>query len=160
MNDYNEAIRLAVNGQMHDLIAPSRVTLADALRDALGYTGTNVGCEQGICGACTVLVDGLAVRSCLIFAVQVDKRSITTIEGLESHQRLHPLQEMFLEARALQCGFCTPGFLMYLVSIQQAIAKDELAEALSGHICRCTGYRPIIRVAEAWLRRQGLLAEG
>ncbi|MEU0797347.1 2Fe-2S iron-sulfur cluster-binding protein [Amycolatopsis sp. NPDC005961] len=140
-------VRMTVNGTPAVLSLPARVTLADALRDHLGLTGTHVGCEHGVCGMCTVLVDGEAARACLLFAVQLDGAEIVTVEGLGRPDDLHPLQEAFGRNHALQCGFCTPGFLMSsydLLSNQPEVTEEELPEQLSGVICRCTGYRNIL----------------
>ncbi|MEV5301426.1 xanthine dehydrogenase family Fe-S subunit [Amycolatopsis methanolica] len=140
-------VRMTVNGTPAVLSLPARVTLADALRDHLGLTGTHVGCEHGVCGMCTVLVDGEAARACLLFAVQLDGADIVTVEGLGRPDDLHPLQEAFGRNHALQCGFCTPGFLMSsydLLSNQPEVTEEELPAELSGVICRCTGYRNIL----------------
>jgi xanthine dehydrogenase YagT iron-sulfur-binding subunit len=139
--------RLTVNGTPAVLTLPARVTLADALRDHLSLTGTHVGCEHGVCGMCTVLVDGEAVRACLMFAAQADGAEIITVEGLGRPDKLHPLQESFGRNHALQCGFCTPGFLMSgydLLTRTPAVPDEELPAELSGVICRCTGYRNIL----------------
>ena len=142
------AIKLTVNGREHALEVEPRMHLGDVLRTEIGLTGTHLGCEHGVCGACTVLVDGRAARSCLMFAVQADGAKITTIEGMAAADgTLHPLQQAFHENHGLQCGFCTPGMIMSLA----AYLKDhpnaderELRLALSGNICRCTGYQGII----------------
>ena len=144
--------RLTVNGAPAELALPARVTLADALRDRLGLTGTHVGCEHGVCGMCTVLVDGTAVRSCLMFACQADGADITTVEGLGTPARLHPLQESFGRHHALQCGFCTPGFLLSaydLLKHDPRVRPQDLPAELSGVICRCTGYRNIVAAVAA-----------
>ncbi|GAB3348320.1 xanthine dehydrogenase family Fe-S subunit [Amycolatopsis echigonensis] len=144
-------VRMTVNGTPAVLSVPARLTLADALRDHLGLTGTHVGCEHGVCGMCTVLVDGEAARACLLFAVQLDGADIVTVEGLGRPDDLHPLQEAFGRNHALQCGFCTPGFLMSsydLLSNKPEVTEDELPEELSGVICRCTGYRNILAAVE------------
>ena len=140
-------VNLTVNGTEVALSLPARVTLSDALRDHLGLTGTHVGCEHGICGMCTVLVDGDAARACLLFAVQLDGAEITTVEGLGRPDELHPLQESFGRHHGLQCGFCTPGFLMSsydLLTHEPEVQRDDLPTELSGVLCRCTGYRNII----------------
>ncbi|MEU6137248.1 2Fe-2S iron-sulfur cluster-binding protein [Nocardioides sp. NPDC047086] len=140
-------VNLTINGTEVTLSLPARVTLSDALRDHLGLTGTHVGCEHGICGMCTVLVDGDAARACLLFAVQLDGAEITTVEGLGRPDDLHPLQESFGRHHGLQCGFCTPGFLMSsydLLTHEPEVERDELPTELSGVLCRCTGYRNII----------------
>jgi len=138
---------MTVNGTQVTVKAPPRVTLADALRDHLGLTGTHLGCEHGICGMCTVLVDGQAARSCLLFACQLDGAEVLTVEGLGRPGELHPLQEAFGRHHALQCGFCTPGFLLSaydLLRHKPEVTEEELAGELSGVLCRCTGYRNIL----------------
>jgi xanthine dehydrogenase YagT iron-sulfur-binding subunit len=145
-------VRLTVNGTPAVLSLPARVTLADALRDHLSLTGTHLGCEHGVCGMCTVLVDGDAARACLLFACQVDGAEVVTVEGLGRPDELHPLQEAFTRHHGLQCGFCTPGFLLSaydLLEHRPSVTEDELPEELSGILCRCTGYRGILNaVAE------------
>lgn len=145
------AIELTVNGRPHAARVEPRMLLSDFLRHELGLTGTHVGCEHGVCGACTVLVNGAAVRACLMFAVQARGSEVTTVEGLAGPDgRLHPLQEAFRDCHGLQCGFCTPGFLLsalaYLKENPNAAgASDaELRQALSGNLCRCTGYQGIV----------------
>lgn len=141
------AISVVVNGETHERVVEPRLLLSDFLRHGLGLTGTHVGCEHGVCGACTVLLEGAAVRSCLMFAVQANGKRLTTVEGLGTPEALHPLQEAFREAHALQCGFCTPGFLMSLVPfLEEHDDPDEatIREALSGTLCRCTGYQNIV----------------
>lgn len=144
-------IELTVNGHRHTGEVEARMTLSDFLRDQLGYTGVHVGCEHGVCGACTVVVDGLAVRSCLMLAVQADGARITTVEGLAAEDgSLHPVQQALMEEHGLQCGFCTPGFVMTLAALTDRNAQPSeqtLVEALSGHVCRCTGYQGIRRAA-------------
>jgi 2-furoyl-CoA dehydrogenase FAD binding subunit len=138
---------LTVNGKPVTLTLPPRVTLADALRDHLGLTGTHLGCEHGICGMCTVLVDGQAARSCLLFACQLESAAVLTIEGLGRPGELHPLQQAFGRHHALQCGFCTPGFLLSaydLLTCKPQVTQEELPAELSGVLCRCTGYRNIL----------------
>ena len=152
-------ITLTVNGVERACQVEPRLLLSDLLRGELGLTGTHVGCEHGICGACTVLLNGDSVRSCLLFAVQLHGQSIETVESLGTPQRLHPLQEAFREAHALQCGFCTPGMLMTGLDLLQKepLATDEdIREGLSGNLCRCTGYVNIVRAvrAVASVRRQ------
>jgi aerobic-type carbon monoxide dehydrogenase small subunit (CoxS/CutS family) len=139
---------LRVNGVEHRGAAEPRITLADFLREGLGLTGTHLGCEHGVCGACTILLDGRSVRSCLMLAVQAEGHELTTVEGLASPDgALHPIQEAFSEKHALQCGFCTPGFLM---TVHELLAHDpdpdeaEIRSWLSGNICRCTGYQNIV----------------
>ncbi len=141
------SLSLHVNGTAVDRDVEPRLTLADFLRNELKLTGTHLGCEHGVCGACTVLVDGEAIRSCLLFAVQAKERSITTIEGLAKGDALHPLQTAMLERNALQCGFCTPGVLMSAIEFLENTSmpkKDEIRKALSGTICRCTGYQGMV----------------
>jgi len=140
-------IAVTVNGVRATADVEPRLLLSDFLRHDLGLTGTHVGCEHGVCGACTVLLDGEAVRSCLVFAVQTDGHDVTTVEGLAGDGALHPLQAAFHEAHALQCGFCTPGFLMTLVPFLRDCphpTDGQIREALSGNLCRCTGYANIV----------------
>jgi carbon-monoxide dehydrogenase small subunit len=145
-----QTISVTVNGEAHTATVEPRLLLADLLREVLGLRGTHLGCEHGVCGACTILLDGEPMRSCLILAVQADGREVTTVEGLAGADGLHPLQEAFREHHALQCGFCTPGFLLtalYLIDEDPTIdERDEkdLREALSGNLCRCTGYQNIV----------------
>jgi aerobic-type carbon monoxide dehydrogenase small subunit (CoxS/CutS family) len=139
-------VTLQVNGRRETGSAEPRTTLADFLRQELGLTGTHVGCEQGVCGACTVVLDGAAVRSCLVFAVQADGCAVETVEGLAG-EGAHPLQTAFREASAVQCGFCTPGFLMTaLVALRERDDWDRAAlrERLGGNLCRCTGYQTVV----------------
>jgi len=148
--DQQVPIGVTVNGVRHERAVEPRLLLSDFLRHELGLTGTHVGCEHGVCGACTVLLDGDAVRSCLILAVQADGHELVTVEGLAppgGGDELHPLQAAFREAHGLQCGFCTPGFLMTLVPFLREHphpSEPEIREALSGHLCRCTGYQGIV----------------
>jgi aerobic-type carbon monoxide dehydrogenase small subunit (CoxS/CutS family) len=140
-------VEVTVNGRRSREHVEARLLLADFLRSQLGLTGTHVGCEHGVCGSCTVLVDDVAVRSCLMFAVQVDGAEVATVEGLADSDGLHPLQAAFRDHHALQCGFCTPGILMATVDFlgrNEAPTRTEIAEMLSGQMCRCTGYAPII----------------
>ena len=140
-------LSLTVNGQTHDCEVEARLTLADCLRDKLNLTGTHLGCEHGVCGACTILVDGAAVRSCLMFAVQAQGTEIKTVEGLADGDRLSDLQQAFHDNFALQCGFCTPGFLTTAEAFlleNPSPTRAEVQSAISGNICRCTGYEPII----------------
>jgi len=150
-------ISLTVNGSPVEAEVPVRLHLADFLRGQLGLTGTHVGCEHGVCGACSLIVDGEAVRSCLMLAVQADGARVETVEGLSPPEGpLHPLQDAFAEAHGLQCGYCTPGMLMSLKVYLEAnpdAGEAELREALSGNICRCTGYQPIIAAALAAAER-------
>ncbi len=136
-----------VNGTEYKRVVEPRLLLSDFLRHELGLTGTHVGCEHGVCGACTVLVDGLPMRSCLMFAPQVEGREVTTVEGLAEGDNLHPLQQAFRDAHGLQCGFCTPGILMTLTAFLDTHPmpdEAEIREALSGNLCRCTGYQHIV----------------
>jgi carbon-monoxide dehydrogenase small subunit len=146
------AIKLTVNGTAHERPVEPRLLLADFLRGTLGLTGTHVGCEHGVCGACTVLVDGDSMRSCLLFAVQLDGCSIETVESLGTLNNLSPLQQAFREHHALQCGFCTPGMLMTATDLlrKYPLATDEqIREGLSGNLCRCTGYEHIVAAVRA-----------
>jgi len=150
MNDV--AIRLTVNGQAREGRCAPRKLLVDFLREDLGLTGTHVGCEHGICGACTVLLGGEAARSCLLLAVQADGAEIVTIEGLMKDGVLHPLQEAFREHHGLQCGFCTPGMLMTaldLLRVKPEPTEAEVREGLSAVLCRCTGYHGIVKAVQA-----------
>ena len=145
-------ITVEVNGVAYDRTVPPRLLLSDFIRHELHLTGTHVGCEHGVCGACTVQLDGQGVRSCLLFAVQVDGMAIKTVEGLADGPNLHPLQEAFSAAHGLQCGFCTPGFLMAIDSMLDELStmtEAEMREALSGNICRCTGYQGIVEAVQA-----------
>ncbi len=140
-------IDVAVNGRRYRETAEPRLLLSDFLRGRLGLTGTHVGCEHGVCGACTVQLDGIAVRSCLLFAVQADGAEIVTVEGLARDGSLTPLQEAFRRHHALQCGFCTPGILIAALDFLEhdpLPTKEQIADMLSGHLCRCTGYTPIV----------------
>jgi 2-furoyl-CoA dehydrogenase 2Fe-2S iron sulfur subunit len=141
------AVEVTVNGRTYRDDVQPRLLLSDFLRHTLGLTGTHVGCEHGVCGACTIRLDGAAVRSCLLLAVQADGCTIETVEGLAANGELHPLQEAFREHHALQCGFCTSGILMAaadLLEQEGTPMRDEIVEMLSGHLCRCTGYEPIV----------------
>lgn len=141
------AIRLTVNGIRYTADVEARLLLSDFLRHELGLTGTHVGCEQGACGACTILFNDEPVRSCLMLAVQADGNEIQTVEGLGTPERMHPLQEAFHEVHGLQCGFCTPGFLMTLLPFLKANlnpTEEEVRLAISGNLCRCTGYQHIV----------------
>ena len=142
------SIRVTVNGVTHEALVEPRMTLADFLRHELALTGTHVGCEHGACGACTVLIEGRTARSCLMLAVQADGAEVTTVEGLSPDGRLHPIQEAFVEEHGLQCGFCTPGFLMSvyeLLNDNPSPSDEEIEDMLGGQICRCTGYQSILR---------------
>ena len=146
-------VELRVNGVEYRIATEPRRTLADALREECGLTGTHLGCEHGVCGACTVLVDGEPVRSCLMFAVQAQDAEIRTVEGLAAADgTLHPLQEAFWRHHGLQCGFCTPGFLMLSAAVLESrpdIGDEELREALSSNLCRCTGYQTIVEAVQS-----------
>ena len=152
MSDHS--VRVTVNGVAHEREVEPRLLLSDFLRHDLGLTGTHVGCEHGVCGCCTVRVDGEAMRSCLMFAVQADGAELDTIEGLAGPgDELHPIQEAFRECHGLQCGFCTPGFVMaiasYLEEEQRAdLTDEEVREAISGNLCRCTGYQYIVAAVQ------------
>ncbi len=142
------AVTVTVNGVVHRREAEARLLLSDFLRHGLGLTGTHVGCEHGVCGACTIRLDGVPVRSCLLFAVQADGHAIATVEGLASGpEALSPLQQAFHEAHGLQCGYCTPGILMTLSAFLEANpdpTEEQVREALSAHLCRCTGYQGMV----------------
>jgi carbon-monoxide dehydrogenase small subunit len=145
-------IRVTVNGAVHERTVSVRRSLADFLREDLGLTGTHVGCEHGVCGACTVLMDDEPIRACLMFAVQADGAVFTTVEGLAEGDRLHPIQQAFWDHHGLQCGFCTPGILLTtydLLRESRGVDEDEIREALSGNLCRCTGYQGIVRSVQA-----------
>ena len=145
-------IRVTVNGERYERSVEPRLLLSDFLRHELGLSGTHVGCEHGVCGACTILLDGEPVRACLVFAVQTNGASIGTVEGLARDDGLHPLQAAFKEAHGLQCGFCTPGILMTMVAFLDEVPDPtelQVREALSGNLCRCTGYQKIVEAVEA-----------
>jgi carbon-monoxide dehydrogenase small subunit len=145
-------IQVTVNGRHYERTVEVRKTLADFLRDDLDLTGTHLGCEHGVCGACTIVVDGAAVRSCLLFAAQMHGKEVLTVESLAAGDRLHPIQEAFWEHHGLQCGFCTPGFLMTLLCFLRENpdpSEGEIREAISGNLCRCTGYINIVKAARA-----------
>ncbi len=142
-----QIISLTVNGRAYERLVEVRMTLADFLRNELDLTGTHLGCEHGVCGSCTILLNGEAMRSCLLLAVQADGADLSTVEGLAQGNQLHPLQEAFRDRHALQCGFCTPGFLMTAYAFLKETptpTEAEVREAISGNICRCTGYQPIV----------------
>jgi aerobic-type carbon monoxide dehydrogenase small subunit (CoxS/CutS family) len=154
------AICLTVNGRQHELVVEARRTLADVLRHDLGYTGTHLGCEHGICGACTVILDGAPVRACLVFGVQADGAEVRTVEGLADGERLSDLQQAFSDHHALQCGFCTPGFLMlaeaYLAEPagpeEDQLTEEQVRELVASNLCRCTGYQGIVEAVLATAR--------
>ena len=145
-------LKLNINGRNHSVRVEPRKTLVDAIREDCGLTGTHIGCEHGVCGACTVIVGGEAVRSCLMFAVQAQGKPIRTVEGLAKGKTLHPLQSAFMAYHGLQCGFCTPGFLMLAANTLERdpnIGDEELLDVLSSNLCRCTGYQNIIKAVRA-----------
>ena len=158
MAGHQHSVRVSINGEDHEGRVESRLLLSDFIRHEAGLTGTHVGCEHGVCGACTVLLDGAPVRSCLMFAVQADGASVETVESLADGDALHPLQEAFRREHGLQCGYCTPGILMTLklfLEANPAPSDGEIRRALSGNLCRCTGYQQIVaavRRAVATLR--------
>ena len=142
-----QRVRLTVNGREYEREVEPRMTLVDFLRHELGLTGTHVGCEHGVCGACTIIRNGEAVRSCLMLAVQADGAELRTVEGLAGADGLHPVQQAFIERHGLQCGFCTPGFLMSTVELLEGTSspsEEQIREAIGGNICRCTGYQSIL----------------
>jgi len=146
------AITLTINGNDHRVTVEPRRTLVDVIRDDCGLTGTHIGCEHGVCGSCTVLLDNEPVRACLMFAVQAAGRRLRTVEGLQQDGKLHPLQQAFMKHHALQCGFCTPGFLMLAVGALEKrpdLDHEELIDLLSANLCRCTGYENIIKAVRA-----------
>ena len=148
-------VAVTVNGQRHEADVEPRQLLVYFLRETLGLNGTNVGCDTSSCGACTVLVDGESVKSCTVLAVQADGSDVTTIEGLAAEGELHPVQQAFHEQHALQCGYCTPGFVMATVSLldeNPSPSEDEIRRGLEGNLCRCTGYHNIVRAVEAAAR--------
>jgi carbon-monoxide dehydrogenase small subunit len=146
-------VRLLVNGERHEIQVEPRRTLADALREDCRLTGTHLGCEHGVCGACTVLLDGQPARACLVFAVQCEGVSVRTVEGLApDDDTLHPVQQAFWDNHGLQCGFCTPGFLMLITGVLEEnpeAGEEELRDALSSNLCRCTGYQNIVKASLA-----------
>jgi carbon-monoxide dehydrogenase small subunit len=154
------SIDLVVNGQAISRTVPARLTLADFLRQDLELTGTHIGCEHGVCGACTVLLDGQSVRACLMFAIQAQGCEVTTIEGLTPAGGLSPLQQSFCDHHSLQCGFCTPGMIVTaeaFLSNSACIDAQSVREAVSGNICRCTGYLPIVDAVMEEAQRRGLV---
>ena len=145
-------LTLRINGRDHAISVEPRKTLVDAIREDCGQTGTHIGCEHGICGACTIIIDDIAVRSCLMFAVQANGRKIRTVEGLADGDTLHPLQRAFIAHHGLQCGFCTPGFLMLAANMLEQrpdIGDEDLLDVLASNLCRCTGYQNIIKAVQA-----------
>src|SRR5206468_12661391 len=154
VTDTERSITITVNGVPRETTVPVRRLLSDALRHDLGLTGTHVGCEHGVCGACTVLVDGEPVRACLMFAVQAQGAAIRTVEGLATGDELQPVQRAFIAHHGVQCGFCTPGFLMlatWVLERRDDISEDELLEVLSSNLCHCTGYQNIVAAMRAAL---------
>jgi len=147
-----ERVRMTVNGVVREAEVPARLTLADFLRERLDLTATHLGCEHGVCGACTVFVDGETARACLMLAVQADGASITTLEGISPDGApLHPVQEAFWERHGMQCGFCTPGFIISTIELLRSNpqpTREQINEALGGHLCRCTGYVKIVEAVE------------
>jgi aerobic-type carbon monoxide dehydrogenase small subunit (CoxS/CutS family) len=153
MSDHLD-ITVTINGEVHEQRVEARMHAADFLRQQLGLTGTHVGCEQGVCGMCTILVDGQAIKGCLMLAAQLDGAEVETVESLAAGDRLDPLQEAFKDAHALQCGFCTPGFLMTATALARAgrrLSRDEIREELAGVLCRCTGYDQIVDAVQRHL---------
>ncbi len=145
-------VAFTVNGRPHVVEVEPRRTLADVIREDCGLTGTHLGCEHGVCGACTILLDGAPIRSCLMFAVQAGGAALRTVEGLADGETLHPLQRAFIDHHALQCGYCTPGFLMLAAGVLERdpeIGEAELRELLSANLCRCTGYANILEAVKA-----------
>jgi carbon-monoxide dehydrogenase small subunit len=156
-------VAFAINGGRVEFSVEPRRTLADAIRDDLGLTGTHLGCEHGVCGACTILLDGQPARSCLMLAVQAEGAEITTIEGLAHGDEPHPIQQAMREAHGFQCGFCTPGFLMSAVALvaeNPAPTRDQIRAELSGNLCRCTGYQSIIDGVEIAVRLLATTSDG
>jgi carbon-monoxide dehydrogenase small subunit len=149
-------ISVTVNGNKREADVDSRMLLVHFIRETLGLTGTHIGCDTSDCGACTVILDGKAVKSCTVLAVQADGKALLTVEGLANNGRLHPLQEAFLEEHSLQCGFCTPGMLMasyWLLQRKPNPTKEEIQEAISGNLCRCTGYVKIVEAVQNAARK-------
>ena len=154
MSGNERAISFRLNGESVSADAPVRMHAADFLRHRLGWTGTHVGCEQGVCGMCTILVDGAAIKSCLMLAVQLDGADVQTVESLAAGDGLHAAQDAFKRHHALQCGYCTPGFLMLAVSLkasERRLSRTEIREELAGVLCRCTGYENILRAVEDYV---------
>jgi len=145
-------VKFKINGKEYEVLVDPRWTLADVIREHCGQTGTHLGCEHGVCGACTILLNGTPIRSCLMFGIQADGTEIRTVEGLADNGSYHPLQKAFMEHHALQCGYCTPGFLMLAAGILEAqpnISDEDLNDVLSSNLCRCTGYANIIKAVRA-----------
>jgi carbon-monoxide dehydrogenase small subunit len=155
----NISVKIRVNGVLHEAEVEPRLLLAHFLRETCGLTGTHVGCETSVCGACTVLLDGQAVKSCTMFAVQADGAEVTTVEGLTSNGELHPVQQGFWECHGLQCGYCTPGMMMTAVQLlerNESPSREEIRHALDGNLCRCTGYTHIIDAVEYAAKKGGV----
>ena len=157
-------ITVIINGQSYEREVEPRLLLSDFIRHEIGLTGTHVGCEHGVCGACTILVNGASMRSCLMLAVQADGAELTTVEGLSRNGELHPVQQAFIDRHGLQCGFCTPGFLISTAELLQGNpnpSDDEIADALGGHLCRCTGYQSILESVQlaAQMMREGTIVD-
>jgi carbon-monoxide dehydrogenase small subunit len=155
MEEATMAVALSVNGERFELQVEARRLLSDFLREDLGLTGTHVGCEHGVCGACTVQLDGLTVRSCLLFAAQATGSEITTVEGVSQGEALHPLQAALSDHHGLQCGFCTPGMIMTALELLErdhSPSEETIRHALAGNLCRCTGYEGIVRAIESAAR--------
>jgi carbon-monoxide dehydrogenase small subunit len=153
-------VSVTVNGELVERSVEPRLLLVDFIRHEVGLHGTHVGCEQGVCGMCTVLVDGAPIKSCLMLAPQVDGRSVQTVESLAPGEDLHPLQQAFRQAHALQCGYCTPAFLMTAYALGErgaALDREAIREELAGVLCRCTGYQHIVDAVESYLRERGAL---
>lgn len=151
-------VSTTVNGHRHESEVEARLLLVHYLRDNLGLTGTHIGCDTSQCGACTILVDGKAVKSCTLFAVQAEGKDLTTIEGMAKDGQLHPIQQAFWDEHGLQCGYCTPGFIMaaaYLLSVNPNPTEDEIRRGLEGNLCRCTGYVNIIKAVKTAARTMG-----
>lgn len=145
-------VEITINGKLHERDIEPRLLLTHFIRDVAGLTGTHIGCETSICGACTVLINGLAVKSCTMFAVQANQAEVVTIEGMEKDGQLHPLQESFWEEHGLQCGFCTPGMIMtahQLLARNAAPSEEQIRKALDGNVCRCTGYQNIVKAVQS-----------
>jgi aerobic-type carbon monoxide dehydrogenase small subunit (CoxS/CutS family) len=154
-------ITLKVNGRAHEVTVEPRKLLVDVIREDLGLTGTHIGCEHGVCGTCTVLLDGQSVRSCLMFAVQAEGAELMTVEGLGQAAQLHPLQEAFRDAQGLQCGFCTPGMLMISFELLQqnpSPSEDQIRQQIASNLCRCTGYQGIIEAVQLAAERRAVAA--
>jgi len=150
------AIRVTVNGTPHEALVEPRTLLADFLRHELHFGGVHVGCEHGVCGVCTILLDGQAVRSCLTLAVQVDGKEITTIEGIANDSELHPIQQAFIEEYGLQCGFCTPGFVMAIFELlrdNKEPTEEQIMDVIGGELCRCTGYEGIRKAVRSAIQK-------